>query len=219
MKITTRGKARRKGADLRPSTYRDEWDWISGMRTYKTVPKLGEKPPRDEVVGSRAFPSHVLRWVEVLADEVILDIERHELGAYLIGQGSRLILSLPHVDVIRDWRPKILKYGDSDDSKTFREFVFTPSAPEGKGKHTFHIRKTDRVNVDAVCEKLRMAPDAVAVVAITWALTLIFRQYEDIAPSDVIAGLAADVERFKRDVKARARKSKRRGRELMKGRK
>jgi hypothetical protein len=80
------------------------------------------------------------------------------------------------------------------------------------------VLKTERGNVNAVLENLRMPQEEVAAVAITWALSQVLRQFPSIAPREVREALEADVERFERELKGRARRSKSRGRELSKGR-
>ena len=121
------------------------------------------------------------------------------------------------MDVIRDWRPLILKYGDNDDHQTYREFRFACSAPQKTTKHTFHVLKAERGAVNAVFENLRMPQDDTAAVAITWALAQILGQFPSLVPREVRERFEVEVTRFTGEVGHRARKSKRFRRELSKG--
>ena len=205
----------RRGASIRPSTFKLTRDWIGELARSAAHPAFGEKMPREAQIGARQFPSHLLRWTEVVGDELQPRVPRHEVNAWMIGVGSRLILSLPAVDVVRDWRPVIQKYGTADDARWVKSFPFQPSGPEGyERQHTFHVLPEERTVVAAVCEVLRMQQGTVAALAIT----LVLVEFADILPTDVRAGLRAEIEKFKGELADRARKSTRLGMELCKAR-
>ena len=75
-----------------------------------------------------------------------------------------------------------------------------------------HVLPEERNAVGAVCEVLRMQQGTVAALAIT----LVLVEFVDILPTDVRAGLRAEMEKFKGELADRARKSTRLGMELCK---
>ena len=161
----------RKAASIRPSTFKLTRNWIGELARYAAHPALGEKMPREAQIGARQVPSHLLRWTEVVSDDLQPRVPRHEVNAWMIGVGSRLILSFPAADVVRDWRPVIQKYGTADDARWVKSFPFQPSGPEGyERQHTFHVLPEERNAVGAVCEVLRMQQGTVAALAITLVL-------------------------------------------------
>ena len=155
------------------------------MARYAAHPAFGEKMPREAQIGARQVPFHLLRWTEVVSDDLQPRVPRHEVNAWMISVGSRLILSFPAADVVRDWRPVIQKYGTADDARWVKSFPFQPSGPEGyERQHTFHVLPEERNAVGAVCEVLRMQQGTVAALA----TTLVLVEFVDI-PTDVRAGL------------------------------
>lgn len=166
--------------------------------------------PREKEVGSRRFPSHLLRWTEVIADEMEPRLDRHEVDAFMIGTGCRVLLSFPHIDEVRDWRRPILRHGSTDDARWVKTFLFEPEGPDGYEHATFYVTQAERSAVNSVIEVLRMQAGTITALAIE----IVLKDFVEVLPADVRKRMNDEIEKFKAAIAERARKSKRLGMEL-----
>jgi hypothetical protein len=169
-KATRRQADHRRGASLNPKGFNVTRNWSRELRGYSPIGN------RDQHIGIRRFPSDLSTWLEAVADEH--DRDRPEVAAFAIGEGARLLLTLPGVDIIRDRRRAAVR-SNSVHVAWFNGFRFEVEALHGHQREDFYVTSAEWGNVKALVKILRVpVPQLVplCIVAVLMGLPPVHRE-------------------------------------------